>query len=68
VIECAMCRLEFDPSAPGADQVCGACSLVGTGCGKTKCPRCGYENPRPLPDAREAFRTFWRTLTHAAPK
>jgi len=66
-MECSVCRRTFDPEAPDAAKACAGCGLAGTGCGKVRCPHCGYDNTRPIGDAREAFRAFWRSLTHGAP-
>lgn len=66
-MECALCRLPFDPAAVDEGGGCAGCGLAGTACGKVKCPRCGYENTKPLPDARAAFREFWRRVRDGAP-
>ncbi len=67
MIECALCRKMFDPKSIEAQGACQGCSLIGTGCGRVRCPYCGYENQRPLKEARERFKKLWRGFGHAAP-
>lgn len=60
MIECAMCRRSYD-----ADQsagACASCTLIADGCGKVKCPYCGYENQRPLRDAAVKWVDVFRRL------
>ena len=62
MIRCAMCQREYD-----ADQkagACSSCSLLTQGCGKVKCPHCGYENQRPLRDALSMTLDKWREIFH----
>lgn len=67
MIECAMCRKSFDPKGEETMNACQGCSLLGTGCGKVRCPYCGYENQRPLKDAREKLKKLWRGFGHGSP-
>lgn len=49
MMTCTYCRRLFDPDrVPSA---CAGCALLTDGCGRAKCPHCGYENQRPLKDA-----------------
>ncbi len=58
-----MCRRHYD-----ADQsagACASCTLIAEGCGKVKCPYCGYENQRPLKDAALKWIDVFRRLRGA---
>ena len=60
MIRCALCRREYDPGqAAGA---CASCALLTQGCGKAKCPYCGYENQRPLKDAFTTTFERWKEI------
>ncbi|MGC8722397.1 MAG: hypothetical protein ACP5VF_00785 [Acidobacteriota bacterium] len=66
MITCAMCGRSYD-----ADQSAGACSscvLITKGCGRVKCPHCGYENQRPLMDAFSQMKDRWKELLHGSRK
>jgi hypothetical protein len=55
-----MCRRSYE-----ADQsagACASCTLIADGCGKVKCPYCGYENQRPLRDAAVKWVDVFRRL------
>ena len=58
MIECAMCRRNYDPEKSGS--ACAGCTLLTQGCGHSRCPFCGYENQRPLKDAATGFLARWR--------
>jgi hypothetical protein len=60
VIECAMCRRVYDPDQSAG--ACASCTLLTEGCGKVKCPYCGYENQRPLRDAANKWFDLFRKL------
>ena len=64
MIECAMCRRLYDADQSGG--ACASCTLMAEGCGKVKCPHCGYENQRPLKDAATRFLERWKELLHGA--
>lgn len=60
MIRCALCHREYE-----ADQsagACASCSLLTQGCGKVKCPYCGYENQRPLKDAFTMTVERWKEI------
>lgn len=60
MILCLMCGREYDvDQSAGA---CASCTLLTQGCGKVKCPNCGYENQRPLRDALVMTVDRWRGL------
>lgn len=64
MIECIVCHRRYD-----ADQSAGACSsctLLTRGCGKVKCPYCGYENQRPLKDAALQLKQRWKEFLHGS--
>jgi len=63
-MRCALCGRDFEPDE--GQEACRACALVSAGCGKARCPHCGYENQRPLRDAWSALRERWRGLTHGS--
>jgi len=60
VIECALCRRTYDADQSGG--ACASCTLITQGCGKVKCPYCGYENQRPLKDAADGWLDLFRRL------
>lgn len=60
MIECALCRRTFDADQSGG--ACASCTLVTRGCGKVKCPYCGYENQRPLKGVTNGWLDLFRRL------
>jgi len=66
VIECALCRKMFDPEMSNA--ACASCTLIAAGCGKVKCPHCGYENQRPLKDVATKWLDVFRRLKRGKDK
>ncbi|MHB9024291.1 MAG: hypothetical protein ACYC7E_08960 [Armatimonadota bacterium] len=44
-VTCPMCGEHFTEEA--SRLTCTHCSLLGGGCRKLRCPRCGYEMPQP---------------------
>lgn len=61
---CSCCRRVFDPDqSRGA---CAGCALLTDGCGKVRCPHCGYENQRPLEDAFKGLRDRLRRWRNVA--
>jgi hypothetical protein len=61
-MRCGFCGLEFDPA--DSEPVCSGCPLR-AGCGKVRCPRCGYEMPPParlltwLEQVQQWFKSKW---------
>ena len=64
MIHCAMCQRYYE-----ADQsavACASCTLLTKGCGRVRCPYCGYENQRPLKDAATGFVSRWKEMLHGS--
>lgn len=64
MIVCSCCGRAFDPDR--SPQACAGCALLMKNCGKVRCPRCGYENQRPLRDAFKGLRDRLRRMRHVA--
>lgn len=62
MIPCSFCGRSFTPRE--GDAACASCT-ISQGCGKAKCPYCGYENQRPLSDAGGLLRK-WLARSRAA--
>ena len=60
MIRCALCHREYE--ADQSAQACASCVLLTQGCGKVKCPYCGYENQRPLKDAFTSTYARWKEI------
>lgn len=63
---CAGCGRAFEPD--GEQAACRSCALLAAGCGRVRCPFCGYENQKPLKDAWSALVARWRNLVHGSPE
>jgi hypothetical protein len=61
-----MCRRSYDTDQSAG--ACASCTLLTEGCGKVKCPYCGYENQRPLKDATTKWLDLFRRLKAAKDK
>ena len=57
MIHCAFCgRIYRDQ---GCASACAGCFLA-EACGKSRCPYCGYENPKPLSQRKGWIKRLWQ--------
>ncbi len=59
-----MCRKKYDEDQ--TQGACASCTLLMHGCGKVRCPHCGYENQRPLKDAFGQMKSRWKEILHGS--
>jgi hypothetical protein len=64
MILCAYCQRRFDPDRTRS--VCAGCVLLTNGCGRARCPHCGFENQRPLKDAYKGLMGRLRGVIHGS--